>query len=449
MALAEIIHTIDELKRQADGLRPVAPERLQVLNQKLRLDWNYNSNAIEGNTLTLSETRMLLLHGYHIGNKLGRHYDEIELHNDVLLTLEDLVRRNEPMTEVLIRSLHHQLMGDDYFVSAYDSLGNAVNVKGKPGQYKDKTNGVRRIVNGKEIFVPFKTPDEVRIEMPELIDWYRVEEEKKELHPVALAAIFHFRFVTLHPFDDGNGRMSRILMNMILMRAGYTPAIIRLEERAQYNSNLALAQDGGNIEPFIELAANDALRSLELLTKAAKGESIEEPDDLDKEIELLKRNIKSENTEFIKRTDEKYNSIWKKSLFDLLSAIHNKILKFNDLFESHISIFEASNVGQYRYTQPEDITGIMSGLFGEDILKIKHDFFTYKIQAVKSFDLSIGIEIKLHAYKYIISYINENGTNITYEYFYHQVIESETIDKIARDLAKVILGEIKKKSNIK
>jgi Fic family protein len=75
--------------------------------------------------------------------------------------------------------------------------------------------------------------------MPRLIQWYRTEEERKELHPVQLAAIFHFRFVTLHPFDDGNGRISRLLMNMILMRAGYAPAIIRLEDREQYIYALA------------------------------------------------------------------------------------------------------------------------------------------------------------------------------------------------------------------
>jgi Fic family protein len=93
MSIKTNLEKIDSLKREADSLRPIDPQKLNILNQKLRLDWNYNSNAIEGNTLTLSETRMLLLHGYHTGNKLGRHYEEMKLHNDVLLTLEELVKK--------------------------------------------------------------------------------------------------------------------------------------------------------------------------------------------------------------------------------------------------------------------------------------------------------------------------------------------------------------------
>jgi Fic family protein len=442
MALAEILQSIDEQKKLADSLRPIATERLKILNQKLRLDWNYNSNALEGNTLTLSETRMLLLHGYHIGNKLGRHYDEIELHNDVLLTLEELVRGNEPMTEILIRSLHHQLMGDEYFVSAYDSLGNQVNVKGKPGEYKDKSNGVKRVVNGKEVFVPFKTPDEVRMEMPELIDWYRAEEEKAEMHPVMLAAIFHFRFVTLHPFDDGNGRMGRILMNMILMRSGYTPAIIRIDERPQYNANLALAQDGGTIEPFIELVANDTLRSLELLVKAAKGESIEEADDLDKEIELLKRNAKQENTVQININNAEYRPQWQKGLNDLLFKIDSKLQKFMELFNK-------SNI-EYHYlakaievNSVNEISDFLISLTNPGVIKIDYQFYTYKNAGTNYFDTGTSIDICLYEYKYLIIHLDENQKQIRNEYLYNKVIDTKTIDKIVSDMAKMLLNDIK------
>ena len=442
MALAEILQSIDEQKKIADSLRPIAPDRLKTLNQKLRLDWNYNSNALEGNTLTLSETKMLLTHGYHTGNKLGRHYEEIELHNDVLLTLEELVRRNEPLTEVLIRSLHHQLMGNEYFVSAYDSLGNLINVKGKPGEYKDKSNGVKRIVNGKEIFVPFKTPDEVRAEMPELLDWYRAEEEKKELHPVMLSAIFHFRFVTLHPFDDGNGRMSRILMNMILMRSGYTPAIIRLDERTQYNANLALAQDGGNIEPFIELVANDTLRSLELLVKAAKGESVEEKDDLDKEIELLKRNAKHDNAVQVDINNDEYRAIWQKSINDLLFEIDSKLQKFTELFKK-------SNIEYHYFAKVTEVNGIKDildfiiSLKSPGVVKIDYEFYTYKNAGTNYFDVAASFDICLYEYKYQIIHPDENLKQIKDEYLYNKVIDPKTVDEIASDIARVILNQIK------
>jgi Fic family protein len=438
MALADIFISIDALKKEADSLRPIAADRMKVLDDKLKLDWNYNSNAIEGNTLTLSETRVLLRTGIHAGNKLGRHYEEIKLHNDVLLTLEELVRHNEPMTEVLIRNLHHELMGDEYFVSAYDSLGHLVNVKGKPGEYKDRANGVNRIVNGKEVFIPFKTPDEVRAGMPALIQWYRDEEEKTEMHPVMLAAIFHFRFVTLHPFDDGNGRMSRILMNMILMRAGFVPAVIRVDERSQYISTLALAQDGGTIEPFIELVANDTKRSLELLVKAAKGESIEEPDDLDKEIEVLKRNLKPENDIIVDIQNKEYYSIWKESLFQLFNSVQNELYKFKDLFEKQIFICFRRDQPQF-FNNSKQIEGLLTRISGEETFQIEYKFLSYKNIP---FDSITYLEIKLHKRKYVISYKIETNNTI-YEYRYNQSIETDIINKISHDLAKGILKNIK------
>jgi Fic family protein len=386
------------------------------------------------------------LHGYHTGNKLGRHYTEIELHNDVLLTLAELVRRNEPMTEVLIRSLHHQLMGDDYFVSAYDSPGNIVNVKGRPGQYKDKTNGVKRIVNGKEIFVPFKTPDEVRIEMPELISWYRSEEEKAEIHPVMLAAIFHFRFVTLHPFDDGNGRMSRILMNMVLMRSGYVPAIIRIDERTQYNANLALAQDGGRIEPFIELVANDTLRSLDLLVKAAKGESIEEPDDLDKEIELLKRNIKPQNAIQIDFTNNQFNKLWQKGIEDLLIAIDTKLNKFYSLFTKNAIYYGNRSTARPATQDISEVIHFIQSLNRDEFVDVRYNFFNYKNAGTRYFDLIIGFKFSLYEYKYSIAFDDDKGIKVVYEYLYDQVIPIDVIDQISKFMANSILKEIKERT---
>jgi Fic family protein len=448
MALADILQSIDALKEVAGALRPVAPDRLQALNQKLRLDWNYNSNAIEGNTLTLSETRMLLLHDYHMGNKLGRHYEEIKLHDHVLLTLEELVRQNEPMTEVLIRSLHHELMGDEYFVKANDSLGNVINVKGKPGEYKVKANGVNRIVNGKEIFVPFKTPDEVRAEMPELIRWYRAEEEKAGLHPVMLAAIFHFRFVTLHPFDDGNGRMSRILMNMILMRSGYVPAIIRMAERPQYLSTLAQAQDGGTIEPFIELVANDTKRSLELLIKAAKGESIEEPDDLDKEIELLKQKIKNDDIVKIDINNQEYRPIWIKEIVKLYISAHTVIQKFSELFEDTETSLYIKNM---RYIDSDQIIQQLEVMSERGIYLLSYKLSSYK-SSYNHFDLSSSIIIHLHEFSYelkLIDCYNEDSFPNTKEYRYDQIINSETINIITNNISKGILKAIKQRTSQK
>jgi len=277
--------------------------------------------------------------------------------------------------------------------------------------------------------------------MPDLLDWYRAEEEKKELHPVMLAAIFHFRFVTLHPFDDGNGRMSRILMNMILMRSGYTPAIIRLDERTQYNANLALAQDGGNIEPFIELVANDTFRSLELLVKAAKGESIEEADDLDKEIELLKRDIKRSDTVPIDLNNGEYSPIWKKSIKDFLFEIDNRLQKFNELFEKSSVKFLMNNTTSIRHI----IDAVIYNLHSVGSHQITYEFSRYK-DTKHDFDILIRIFVELKDFRFKIIYSIEPNVFSTKDFTYNKYIEQSDINALADNLSKDLLKIIKDKT---
>ena len=409
MALIDILEEIDRLQVEAAAMRPIDPARMKKLQLKLRLDWNYHSNAIEGNTLTLSETRMLLLQGYHVGNKLGRHYEEIELHNHVLETLEELVRKNEPFTEVLIRNLHAELMGADYFVTAFDELGNKQNIKGLPGQYKERINGVNRIVGDKEIFVPFASPDEVRMEMPELVQWYRDEEEKKELHPVVIAATFHYRFVTLHPFDDGNGRMARILMNLILMRAGYVPAIIQMKDRDKYIFALAMAQTGGELTNFVELVAEETLRSLELLLKAAKGESIEDKDDVDKELALLKKELL--NKEAGIKVTQSYNTVFEivfKQILPFFYEIKDGLEGFEEFF------FQNSYFVEIRTPKSIDRRDLTNESIEQDLkdaieeghhlfyIQFNINFNGFKHNIENPGGVTIIIKISFEEYKYII-----------------------------------------------
>lgn len=448
MALEDILLRIDILQKEAEALRPIDKERIEKLNAKLRLDWTYHSNAIEGNTLTLNETRVLLQQGIHMGNKLGRHYEEMKLHEDVILALEEIVHSKVPLTEVLIRNLHHQLMGDEYFSDAIDSLGNTQKVKGRPGEYKDKANGVKRIVNGKEKFVPFKSPDEVRIEMPELITWYLDEEQKKELHPVAIAAILHYRFVTLHPFDDGNGRMGRILMNLALMRAGYVPAIVTVEEREQYIRNLAIAQDGGDLNPFIELVAEETLRSMELMVKAAKGESIEEPEDIEKKIAIWKKGLDN-NRDVIQKSSSKLAELFSNSFLGLFNLYAEKIQSnFHDLFASvqYNSAIENKNgtshgIGvNYLIKELNKQISIWDGLYAISI-DIKMNGFLKN--GTNTFYVSKKLKIEFAELYYVIS----SSGNIRYEKLYSEVItekeQKEIVSKVIEETFDDIQRNIK------
>jgi len=214
MALNELLARVDTLRDQVDALRPLDRDQEARLVQKLNLEWNYHSNAIEGNTLTLGETRAFLLYGITAQGKPFRDYLDIKGHNDAIRYLEDLVRGGEVLTEAVIRELHRILMVEAYDVDAITPDGRPTRRRIAVGQYKTAPNHVRT-TTGETHF--YATPQETPALMGELLAWYRREAKVGELHPLVLAATFHYRFVAIHPFDDGNGRMARLLTNLILM----------------------------------------------------------------------------------------------------------------------------------------------------------------------------------------------------------------------------------------
>lgn len=273
MELRSVITRVDELKIQVDALRPIDAEQEARVMQMFRLDWNYHSNAIEGNTLTLGDTRAFLLHGITAQGKPFRDYLDIKGHNEAIVYLENMVRGQELLTEAAIRELHRILLVEPYEVEAVTSAGWPTRRRIAIGQYKTAPNHVRTSTGEVHYYA---TPEETPAMMGDLMGWFRRETERAELHPLMLAATFHYRFVAIHPFDDGNGRMARLLMNLVLMQRGFVPIVIKLESRADYLLALEKA-DVGELEDFVVLVGEELFRSLELYLRAARHESLEEP----------------------------------------------------------------------------------------------------------------------------------------------------------------------------
>jgi len=267
---------LDRLRADLDALRPLAPEQQARVMQRFRLDWNYNSNALEGNSLTLGETRSLLLHGLTADGKPLRDHLDIRGHNEAILALEEVVRDERPLTEQFIRELHQLTLGEPHYKPAQTPDGLPTRKRVVPGQYKTAPNNVLTATG--EMFY-FASPEETPAQMTDLLAWYRRETEHPTLHPVALAAEFHYRFVRIHPFDDGNGRLSRLLMNLVLMRHGYPMTVIQNADRNRYLAALAQA-DAGEPEPFLRFIGEAVEVSLRLMLRAAKGEPLDGPDKL-------------------------------------------------------------------------------------------------------------------------------------------------------------------------
>jgi len=232
---------IDNLKESIDQHRPFSKGLANSLHEKLIVEWTYNSNAIEGNTLTLSETKVVL-EGITIGGKSMVEHLETINHRDAILFIEDLISNKEPLSEWNIKNIHALILKE---------IDN-INV----GKYR--TENV--VISGARHIPPKHY--EVGDLMQKLMAEY--QNEWKVFHPVVRAALLHGEFVKIHPFIDGNGRTSRLLLNFELMKNGYTPIIIKNEERAKYYDVLDLAHTTMNYEPFIKLVSELVIESEKL-----------------------------------------------------------------------------------------------------------------------------------------------------------------------------------------
>ena len=287
--MANVLETISALKNQLDGLRPLPPTVLARIEQKLRLEANYNSNAIEGNTLTLGETRSLILHGLTAHGKPLRDHLDIEGHDNAVKAIEAAVRDDQELNGVFIRNLHRVLLKEPYKTKAETPNGQLIERPISLGEYKTIPNNVRTSTGETYFFTP---PEQVKQAMSDLIDWYRARERGGE-HPIIVAATFHYRFVRIHPFDDGNGRMARLLMNMILIKHGFTVAMIRQDNRDEYLDRLEQADKTEDLTAFIDYIAHCCEYALNLYLRAARGELIDDINDIDKEIALFKQSLMS------------------------------------------------------------------------------------------------------------------------------------------------------------
>ena len=335
----EEVATALKLKQELDSLRPIDKEKEAIIMQKFRLDWNYHSNHLEGNSLTYGETRALILFNITAQGKPLKDHFEITGHNEAINWVIDLVNGERPLTENFIRELHMLLLKESYEVDAITPDGNPTKKRVTVGSYKTTANHVKTKTG--EIF-RFATPEETPSKMNDLLNWFNEKRIVENINPIFLAAEFHYKFIRIHPFDDGNGRTARILMNFILMQFGYPPAIIKTEDKANYFAVLQLA-DAGEIEPFIDFIAKNLNHSLTIMIAGANGQSIEEPDDLDKEIALIKQKLKRLSLKNKKASSlENIKDIFNNSILVLANEIKNKFEQFNDFYltkKIDISIF--------------------------------------------------------------------------------------------------------------
>ena len=220
---------VDELNKELNSKRPISKETLKSLKESINLEWTYNSNGIEGNTLTLRETQVVL-EGITVGGKSLKEHLEVINHEQAILFLDDLIKDKKPITEWNIKNIHQLVLkeiDDD----------NA-------GRYRDENVKIKGATH-----IP---PDYLIV--PELMEKLIINyEDWKKYHPIIRAALLHGELVKIHPFVDGNGRTSRLVMNLSLMNSGYLPVIVKKEKRLEYYNALDKAHTTGDYTDFVKL----------------------------------------------------------------------------------------------------------------------------------------------------------------------------------------------------
>jgi len=434
---ADILKDIDALKKQVDDLRPLPEDVEGRVMQKLRLDWNYHSNAIEGNRLNYGETVAFLMEGITAKGKPLKDHLDIRGHNEAINFLLEIIKDTRPLSEADIRSLHKMILVEPYDSPAKTAEGLSTTKRITLGEYKTSPNHVKTATG--EIHY-YASPEETPAKMQELMEWLN-EAVKENINPVVLAALFHHKFVAIHPFDDGNGRLSRILMNLILMQNGYPPVVVKIDDRTNYYSLLSRA-DVGDSWPFVEYIAERLQSSLQLYLKAASGGDIDEDEDIDKEIALFKMQVQ-ETSYKEKKSFKNISNVIVNVIDPLTKITFNKAQKFDDLFIKNNKSIRLTYKAKYK---PEIFSvfgqSILDFIFNRysdfDKLEIVFTYLGFKTTK-KTFDITVKQIVAFKMYNYDIS---DNQNKVILSKDYHDEINNIEIKMITKFLIEDIKNQI-------
>ena len=336
---------IEQLYAEWQRLQPLKDEYQQRLNRKFMLEFNYNSNHLEGNTLTYGQTELLLLFGKVTEPANMKDLEDMKASNVGLNMMKEQALSEYPLTETFIRQLHKTLLREDYTVYRQLPGGQQTSYIVHAGVYKTRPNSVITITGER---FEYASPEETPALMTDLINWYHDAEESGQYSPVELCALFHYRYIRIHPFEDGNGRMARLMMNFILLRHNYPMIVVKSADKDNYLRALSecdgftgTAPSAGahaelrDIKPFVAYIENCMERALNICINAAKGQIIEEDDDFMKELILLERQKRQDLAEEQSKVRFNVDEVWNVLEFVFFPIVN----EFNKTIDQTANVF--------------------------------------------------------------------------------------------------------------
>lgn len=438
MTYTEVKNKIDELILKAESKGKLSSEQLNKLHNKFRLEWNYNSNSMEGNTLTVAETRSVMIGNIDVRHKPIKDILEVKGHDEVISSILKLGKAEIRLSEKRIKEIHQAIMYEE-----------DPNKREQIGKWKTDAN---EIINHKGEKYLFVLPEDVSQRIHELLNQTnasidRIQRKTKDApHPIDVALNFHIEYLNIHPFYDGNGRTARVLSNLILVALGYPPLWINDQERDIYYRYVADIQCyGGRREELFSFLGELILRSQGMVYDVLEGKSIEEVEDIDKEIELLKRELKAKEN-LAKKVPNKEKLIeqnYIESIEPLFRTIGSEIKKFDDLFgaidTTYFYEFDSDSAYDnvhlsldlrevYRKIEwHRDISSVIFIILFQE-LRLVDDLPSFEVEIICDYHQS-GYSIKLND----ISLLERNYTHI---------LQEEEILDLCKEINTHILKEI-------
>lgn len=438
MNYTEVKKNIDELIEKAELYGKLSSDQLNKIHHKFRLEWNYNSNSMEGNTLTVAETRHVMAGVVGGAIKPMKDVLEVKGHDEVISDILRIGKAELRLSEKRIKEIHIAIMYEDN-----------PQLKEKIGNWKTEANEIINLKGEKYLFV---LPEEVPEQIHDLLNRTnaaidRIERGQKDaLHPIDIALNFHIEYLNIHPFYDGNGRTARILSNLILVALGYPPFWITDQEREVYYRYIADIQCyGGRKEDLFTFLGGLVLRSQQLINDVQTGKSIEEADDIDKEIELLKRELKAkEQLEENTKLDKVIQKNYKEEIEPLFRIVEDSLKKYGDLFE----LIAPTYFYEFHSDSAYDIVSINTDLITvfdkiewyRDISYIRASIDLASLKLVKR-KKSINVEL-ICRYSSKGYEINVDKNTKISKFYTQGVTEEEQIELI-REINLIILDNIK------
>lgn len=417
------MNNLDQLYNEWQQLQPLKSEDKKRLDDKFNLEYNFNSNHIENNTLTYGQTKLLLVFGESTGDAKMRDLEEMKAHNAGLQFIRELANNQYyTISEYDIKQLNRIILIEDYYRLNPKHTSNV-------GEYKINSNSVIT-VTGEEF--SYASPSETPTMMEEFVKWLKLELKQTKFSPIELATLAHYRYVRIHPFDDGNGRIARLLVTYILLHYNYPMIIIKSEHKNEYLRLLHQCDiasginptDGVkatiiHIQPFLDYMQRQLQWSLQTCIRAAHGENIEEDDDWRKRLKTrFMSNLSAPilNEQYKKTVRDQY-------LNSFLKNIDNELSEYYCIFD------RAEWNPQWNNNEPSQNSF-------DKKLECKIEFKS------KRNTLSIVFNVTFKHSNYVVIIFNNTEILMEIDHRYDEHISEaeqyETINRIGRLLPKIL-----------